>query len=110
MIYNSIPFEIPTRYKSQAIIGRGAYGQVVSAKHVSGKHYAIKKLENIFRHPVAAKRAIREVKILKQLKHNGIVEIYDLYMDQELNDVYLVSPLLDTDLHKVCILLFFLII
>eukprot|EP01083_Nonionella_stella_P157287 510527_1 len=100
--FNGIPFEIPTRYKSNTIIGLGAYGQVISAKCVStGKHYAIKKLENIFRHPVHAKRAIREVKILKQLKHEGIVQIIDLYMDDKLNDLYIVSPLMDTDLHKV---------
>ena len=84
------------------MIGRGAYGQVVSAKHVStGKYYAIKKLESIFRHPVHAKRALREIKILKQLSHDGIVEITDLYMNDQLNDLYIVSPLMDTDLHKV---------
>ena len=100
--YDSVPFEIPTRYKTQAMIGRGAYGQVVSAKHVSsGKYYAIKKLENIFRHPVHAKRALREVKILKQLKHDGIVEITDLYLNDQLEDLYITMPLMDTDLAKV---------
>ena len=102
VVYGSIPFDIPTRYRSQALIGHGAYGQVVSAKCAStGTHYAIKKLENIYRHPVHAKRAIREINILKQLKHNGILDIVDLYTDDTLTDLYIVSPLMDTDLHKV---------
>ena len=63
--------------------------------------FAIKKLENIFRHPVHAKRAVREVSILKQLNHDGIIEINDVYIDNKLQDLYIVSPLMDTDLHKV---------
>ena len=108
LTYNSVPFDIPTRYKAIDLIGAGAYGQVISAKGISGlargRLFAIKKLENICRHPVHAKRAVREVSILRQLNHEGIIPINDVYMDNKLRDLYIVSPLMDTDLHSMFIL------
>ena len=76
-------FEVPVIYQAKSVIGSGAYGQVACATNVATKqNVAIKKMTSIFGHPVLCKRAIREVKLLKQLKHPNIIEIMDLSMDK----------------------------
>ena len=75
-------FDIPVLYQPKSLIGEGAYGQVLSATNLStNTNVAIKKMSNIFGHPVLCKRAIREVKLLKQLNHPNIIQITDLSMD-----------------------------
>lgn len=40
---------------------------------------AIKKVSNIFNHPVDAKRLLREIQILRQMeRHRNVVKLYDV--------------------------------
>ena len=69
-------FTIDKRYKILKIIGLGAYGVVVSVQDtITGELLAIKKIEKVFDHESFAKRALRELKIMRLLKHDNVLVI-----------------------------------
>ncbi|KAL6615754.1 hypothetical protein ACP70R_038024 [Stipagrostis hirtigluma subsp. patula] len=93
------------RYKIQEVIGKGSYGVVCSAidQH-TGDKVAIKKIHNIFEHLSDAARILREIKLLRLLRHPDIVEIKHIMLPpsrREFKDIYVVFELMDTDLHQV---------
>ncbi|XP_066368179.1 mitogen-activated protein kinase 7-like isoform X2 [Miscanthus floridulus] len=93
------------RYKIQEIIGKGSYGVVCSAidRH-TGEKVAIKKIQNIFEHLSDAARILREIKLLRLLRHPDIVEIKHVMLPpsrRDYRDIYVVFELMDTDLHQV---------
>ena len=54
------------------VIGKGSYGVVCSATdQQSGEKVAIKKINNVFDHVSDATRILREIKLLRMLKHPG---------------------------------------
>ncbi|KAL6644239.1 hypothetical protein ACP70R_015847 [Stipagrostis hirtigluma subsp. patula] len=93
------------RYKIVQVIGKGSYGLVCSAidKHTRDK-VAIKKIHNIFEHFSDAARILREIKLLRLLRHPDIVEIKNIMLPpsrRDFNDIYVVFELMDADLHQV---------
>jgi hypothetical protein len=93
------------RYKIQEIIGKGSYGVVCSAidQH-TGEKVAIKNIQNIFEHLSDAARILREIKLLRLLRHPDIVEIKHVMLPpsrRNFRDIYVVFELMDTDLHQV---------
>ncbi|KAK6134960.1 hypothetical protein DH2020_031297 [Rehmannia glutinosa] len=65
-----------SRYKIQEVIGKGSYGVVCSAIDThTGEKVAIKKIHGIFEHISDAARILREIKLLRLLRHPDIVEI-----------------------------------
>ncbi|XP_051210365.1 mitogen-activated protein kinase 7 isoform X2 [Lolium perenne] len=94
-----------SRYKIQEIIGKGSYGVVCSAidQH-TGDKVAIKKISNIFDHLSDAARILREIKLLRLLRHPDIVQIKHIMLPpsrRDFKDIYVVFELMDTDLHQV---------
>jgi hypothetical protein len=75
-------FDVGSRYTELSIIGRGAFGLVCSAIDVAtGEKVAIKKLSNLFNHPVECQRATREVAILahfRRFQHRNIAHVRDI--------------------------------
>lgn len=70
----------------------------------NGVQVAIKKIPSAFDDVVDAKRIVREVRLLRRLDHMNIIKIVDILPPPSLadfNDVYIVSELMDTDLHRV---------
>lgn len=64
-------------YSIKNNLGKGAYGEVRSARHeASGKMVAIKKMENLFANKFSALRALREVTLLRVIDHPNIIKIY----------------------------------
>lgn len=56
----------------QEVIGKGSYGVVCSAvDSKSGEKVAIKKINNVFDHVSDATRILREIKLLRLLRHPG---------------------------------------
>jgi serine/threonine protein kinase len=54
------------------VIGKGSYGLVCSAiDNYTGEKVAIKKINNVFEHVSDATRILREIKLLRLLKHPG---------------------------------------
>ena len=99
------PFDIDEAYVPIKAIGKGAYGVVCSAenKH-TGEKVAIKKITNAFSHVMDARRTLREVKLLRHLKHANVMAIRDIMLPTSLTnftDLYVVSELMDTDLHQI---------
>lgn len=98
-----LPDTLPLLHAPQAI-GKGAYGVVCSAKNtVSGEKVAIKKIGNAFENLTDARRTLREIKLLRHLRHENIIGVRDIMKASRdrFNDVYLVYELMDTDLHQI---------
>jgi serine/threonine protein kinase len=98
-------FEVPAHYTVLEPVGRGAYGVVCSAQNnETGDYCAIKKIENVFEDISFSKRTLRELRILRQLKHENIIDITDIFIPQDytsFSDVYVVSALMETDLTSI---------
>ncbi|KAH7440143.1 hypothetical protein KP509_04G093500 [Ceratopteris richardii] len=94
-----------SRYKIQEIIGKGSYGVVCSAMDThTGERVAIKKINDIFEHVSDATRILREIKLLRILRHPDIVEIKHIMLPpsgREFKDIYVVFELMESDLHQV---------
>ncbi|KAJ3695276.1 hypothetical protein LUZ60_000653 [Juncus effusus] len=93
------------RYKIQEVIGKGSYGVVCSAidSH-TGEKVAIKKIHDIFEHISDAARILREIKLLRLLRHPDIVEIKHIMLPpsrRDFKDIYVVFELMESDLHQV---------
>jgi mitogen-activated protein kinase 1/3 len=94
-----------SRYKIQEVIGKGSYGVVCSAIDVhTGEKVAIKKIHDIFEHISDAARILREIKLLRLLRHPDIVEIKHIMLPpsrRDFKDIYVVFELMESDLHQV---------
>ncbi|GFP83513.1 mitogen-activated protein kinase 9 [Phtheirospermum japonicum] len=91
-------------YEIQEVVGKGSYGVVAAAvdTHTRQK-VAIKKINNIFEHVSEATRILREIKLLRLLRHPDIVEIKHIMLPpcrREFKDIYVVFELMETDLHN----------
>ncbi|KAF8387988.1 hypothetical protein HHK36_026654 [Tetracentron sinense] len=94
-----------SRYKIEEVIGKGSYGVVCSAYDThTGDKVAIKKINDIFEHVSDATRILREIKLLRLLRHPDIVEIRHILLPpsrREFKDIYVVFELMESDLHQV---------
>ncbi|KAE9313033.1 Cyclin-dependent kinase-like 2 [Phytophthora fragariae] len=67
-------------YESLGTIGEGTYGVVLKCRHkVTGQIVAIKKFKESDDDEQVKKTALREIKILKQLKHENIVSLLEVF-------------------------------
>ncbi|KAL7223326.1 hypothetical protein ACSBR1_024897 [Camellia fascicularis] len=94
-----------SRYQIQEVVGKGSYGVVGSAidSH-TGERVAIKKINDVFEHVSDATRILREIKLLRLLRHPDIVEIKHIMLPpsrREFKDIYVVFELMESDLHQV---------
>ncbi|KAK8096325.1 mitogen-activated protein kinase HOG1 [Apiospora kogelbergensis] len=93
-------FEITVRYLDLQPVGMGAFGLVCSAKdQLTGQNVAVKKIMQPFSTPVLAKRTYRELKLLNHLRHENVISLDDIFIPP-LEDIYFVTELLGTDLHR----------
>ncbi|XP_010524786.1 PREDICTED: mitogen-activated protein kinase 16 isoform X2 [Tarenaya hassleriana] len=93
------------RYRIEEVIGKGSYGVVCSAYDThTGEKVAIKKINDIFEHVSDSTRILREIKLLRILRHPDIVEIKHILLPpsrREFKDIYVVFELMESDLHQV---------
>ena len=98
-------FDVDSRYTLVKPIGHGAYGVVCSAHdNVTGEKVAIKKINRAFDHLTDTKRTLREIRILRHFTHENVIRIKDILRpvsQDRFDDVYIVSELMDTDLHQI---------
>eukprot|EP00993_Chasmostoma_nieuportense_P000505 NODE_1465_length_1496_cov_24.500365_g1387_i0.p1 GENE.NODE_1465_length_1496_cov_24.500365_g1387_i0~~NODE_1465_length_1496_cov_24.500365_g1387_i0.p1 ORF type:complete len:440 (+),score=116.92 NODE_1465_length_1496_cov_24.500365_g1387_i0:89-1408(+) len=67
-------------YDHISVLGEGTYGVVVKARHKdTGNIVAIKKFKETDEDEQVRKTALREVRILKQLHHDHIVNLLDMF-------------------------------
>ena len=123
-------FEVDDRYEVKKGVGQGAYGLICAAKDTQSEdqvwsrdapklrtptrsalappaaQVAIKKISNAFEDAIDCKRMLREMRLLQHFKHENVLCLKDIMMPnggriQDWKDVYLVTELLDTDLHYI---------
>jgi len=100
-------FTVDKRYSMVRTIGSGAYGVVISAKDFAkGTNVAIKMVPKAFHDEIDAKRILREIKLLKHFHHDNIIGILDMMPPlarhvEDFKDVYIVTDLMETDLHRI---------
>lgn len=90
-------------------VGQGAYGVVVAAQDkqcpdTENNLIAIKKIEKAFEHKIFTKRTLRELKILRLLKHENIIGIDTILLPKSremFDDLYVVNELMETDLASI---------
>ncbi|KAJ3235339.1 Mitogen-activated protein kinase [Chytriomyces hyalinus] len=97
---------ITKRYKFDRELGNGAYGVVWGATSVeTGEKVAIKKIRaNNFEEPILAKRALRELKLLRHLHgHDNIINFIDCDINGEtsFNELYFVQDMMEADLNQI---------
>lgn len=97
-------FRVDSRFSFIKVLGVGAYGVVCSAMDsITGTKVAIKKVNGLFDDIVDAKRILREVRLLRSMNHEHILSIFNLDEPEDydnFNELYIVMPLLETDLVK----------
>ncbi|XP_016348599.1 mitogen-activated protein kinase 8B-like [Sinocyclocheilus anshuiensis] len=99
-------FTVLKRYQNLRPIGSGAQGIVCSAyDHVLERNVAIKKLSRPFQNQTHAKRAYRELVLMKCVNHKNIIGLLNVFTPQktleEFQDVYLVMELMDANLMQI---------
>ena len=70
----------------------------------TGKKVAIKKMENIFEDEIDCKRILREVTLLRKLKHPFVVELIEILEPKDpksFDTIYVVMEYAESDLKKV---------
>ncbi|CAI5728316.1 unnamed protein product [Peronospora destructor] len=96
--------KIAPNYSIECVLGQGSYGQVVRCKHLpTGEIVAIKKIQNVFSDPIDAKRILRELCIVRQLRHPNIVQIREIIAPLDMDrfqDLFVVFEYLPSDLEK----------
>ncbi|KAK6127700.1 hypothetical protein DH2020_038540 [Rehmannia glutinosa] len=69
-------YEAENRYQIQEVIGKGISGIVCSAVDIhTGERVAIKKITDVFKLVPDATQILREIKLLRLLRHPDIVEL-----------------------------------
>ncbi|KAM5173979.1 mitogen-activated protein kinase 12 isoform 3-T3 [Callospermophilus lateralis] len=98
-------WEVRAVYQDLQPVGSGAYGAVCAAVDSrTGTKVAIKKLYRPFQSELFAKRAYRELRLLKHMRHENVIGLLDVFTPDEtlddFTDFYLVMPFMGTDLGK----------
>jgi len=98
-------FEAPKRYTILEPVGQGAYGVVCSAQdEEKGETVAVKKIENAFEHITFTKLTLRELRILRHLRHENLIDVRSIFLPgikEEFEDIYVISELMETDLASI---------
>ena len=98
-------WELGKDYEPIKLLGRGSYGAVCSAIHKpTGTKVAIKKMDGVFEDEIDCKRILREIYLLRKIKHPYVIEIFDMIQPSDpknFDTVYIVLRLSESDLKKV---------
>ena len=102
-------FNVDQRYKVISVIGRGAQGLICAAKDTMSQEtpeVAIKKMPDAVDEITSCKRMLREVRMMRHFQHDNLLMLRDVMFPPSSNvlmwkDIYLVTDLMDSDLHQV---------
>lgn len=96
-------FEVDVKYVFIKLIGKGVYGVVCSVRELEmNRKVVIKKIVNVFENVVDAKRTLREIKLLRYLRYENVIDIIDCVkfcVKDVFEDVYLMYDFMDIDLY-----------
>lgn len=93
------------RYHGMQAISHGAYGIVSSAKDIStGEDVALKRIDGVFDDLLTAKHTLRELRILRHLRHENLIEVKNVVIAgsrESYKTIYVVCELMDMDLGSI---------
>nr|CAD7569747.1 unnamed protein product [Timema californicum] len=82
------------KYESISVVGEGSYGLVMKCRHrETGQMVAIKKFIETEEDQVVRKMALREIRMLKKLRHENLVNMIEVFRRKR--RFYLVFEYLD---------------
>lgn len=82
--------------------GKGAYGEVyLCTDSRTNTKVAVKWIRNFAKEPQCGKRILREIRLLATIRHDNLLKLVDILPvpSPDFDDVYLVMPFMDIDLH-----------
>uniref|UniRef100_A0A3P9N0Q6 mitogen-activated protein kinase n=1 Tax=Poecilia reticulata TaxID=8081 RepID=A0A3P9N0Q6_POERE len=96
-------WDVTERYTTLLAVGSGAYGTVCSAIDQKTKEkVAIKKLYRPFQSLIHAKRAYRELRLLRHIQHDNVICLLDVFTPdptlEKFQTFYMVMPFVAQDL------------
>ncbi|XP_012729591.2 STKc_p38 domain-containing protein [Fundulus heteroclitus] len=99
-------WDVPDRYTALRAVGSGAYGTVCSAMDQKTKEQvAIKKLYRPFQSLIHAKRAYRELRLLRHIQHDNVISLLDVFTPdsalEKFQTFYMVMPFVAQDLGRI---------
>mmetsp|Transcript_47651 Transcript_47651/g.142362 ORF Transcript_47651/g.142362 Transcript_47651/m.142362 type:complete len:411 (-) Transcript_47651:120-1352(-) len=98
-------FEISRQYSVVEPVGQGMLGVVcVAHDKVADEKCAIKKIECVFEHITSAKRTLRELRILRHLQHENLINVRSIFLPGSkavFEDIYVISEHMETDLGSI---------
>jgi len=72
-------WQVGPRYSLRAVLGRGSYGQVAAAvDRVTNQPVAVKRIQNVFSNVTDTRRLLREMHLLRHLRHPNIIALRDI--------------------------------
>ena len=88
------------KYQIKEILGAGKYGRVSKAIDTTTQNIvAIKEINVESENEGIPITTLREIILLKGIKHKNVVDLLDTIVDQNNNKIYLVLEFMDCDLH-----------
>ncbi|KAJ3770616.1 kinase-like protein [Lentinula raphanica] len=97
-------FHVEKRWKLVREMGSGAYGVVISAAdEISGETVAIKLVTRVFEKVQLAKRALREIVLLRHFaSHENITGLIDVdAISPDFDEIYIFMEPMEADLHQI---------
>lgn len=95
-------FHVEKRWKLIREMGSGAYGYVISAvDEVSGEPVAIKMVNRVTQKIQLAKRALRELTLLRHFSHENITGLIDVDISPNHDEIYIFMEPMEADLHQI---------
>ncbi|KDR80506.1 hypothetical protein GALMADRAFT_135654 [Galerina marginata CBS 339.88] len=97
-------FHLERRWKLVRELGSGAYGVVISAAdEISGETVAIKLVTRVFEKIQFAKRALREITLLRHFsQHGNITGLIDVdAISPDFTEIYIFMEPMEADLHQI---------
>ncbi|XP_010416185.1 PREDICTED: cyclin-dependent kinase D-1-like [Camelina sativa] len=94
------PKKVADRYLKREVLGQGTYGVVFKAIDTkNGETVAIKKIRFGKQNEGVNITALREIKLLRELKHPHVIELIDAFPHKE--NLHIVFECMETDLEAV---------
>jgi len=103
---NESLWEFPDIYEFVRFLGGGSFGQVAKVRLRGTENYfAMKRLMRPFEREEDAKGTYREIRLLKHMNHRNVISLLNVFHPpahnmMEFQQVYLVTHLMDADLHR----------
>lgn len=98
-------FIVPKKYDISKALGKGSYGIVCKATNTeTNEEVAIKKMINPFKIPGQIIRILREIRLLKFLNHENVIQIKDLFPAVSIKNfesIYMVTEFMSSDLMQI---------